>query len=137
MNATTRARPELPAHCDPAKRFIDILPARNGKRFSIEWFPHSDDYTPLAGYVVIYDAKSRTAYAVTEYPVTWGRGFQVTKVGGKGTDAAKESYGVECSKAKADERGEYDDRCECKGWMRWGHCKHADAVRSLILNGWI
>jgi hypothetical protein len=25
--------------------------------------------------------------------------------------------------------------CECKGFLRWGHCKHVDSVQSLITSG--
>jgi hypothetical protein len=126
MDATTTPAPP---------KWIDVLPERGGKRFTIEWQAHSDDYSPLAGFVVIEDAKTRTAYAVTESPDSPGRAFLFSKVGGKsaGTDPARESYVVRCVDTDAGPV----DVCECSGFRRWRWCKHTDTARTLILNRWL
>ena len=123
-------------------RFLDVLPVRGGKRQSLEWMPHDtppDDGAalPQAGFVVLTSDRDRTAYAVTEYPVSWGRGFVLTKIGGKGTDKTRECYDVQCSNAPRDEKGEYDDKCDCRGAVTHGSCRHQDAVRTLLINRWL
>src|SRR5438270_785365 len=34
-------------------------------------------------------------------------------------------------------RHRQDRRCDCRGFERWGHCKHVDALLCLIGNGWL
>lgn len=125
MNATTPTEPQ--------RECIDVLPIRGGKRMALTWIPHADDYTPLAGYAVISGERDRTGYAVTQFPAGTLLGFQFTKVGGKGTDKDRESYGVFCGK----DGDASKDHCECAGFARWKTCKHSDAARTLLINRWL
>jgi hypothetical protein len=131
-------RPELPAHCDPARRWLDVLPERDGHRLALEWFPFLDGHNPTAGIVRIDGPKDSTRYTVCEgaslYP---GREFVMAKYESKpgavtGTDKSAEWYC--CFVA---ERGAESDNCQCKGWQRWRHCRHLDSLRALIGNSWL
>jgi hypothetical protein len=64
------------------------------------------------------------------YPVpgcSFGRGFQVVKIGFTGSE---EEYQVNVG------GGPYDTHlCTCKGFERWGHCKHGDGMAALVKAG--
>lgn len=121
-----------PTEAQPAaKRCIDVLPVRGGKRQALEWLAHSSDFEHGEGFAIITSDRDRTAYAVSAAPDTSGLCFLFTKVGGKGTDKTRESYLIVC------DRDGTHGRCECKGWTKWGWCKHADTVESLVTNRWV
>ncbi len=123
----------MDATTTPAPKFYDVLPIRGGKRVALEWMPAAEDFTTLAGYCVLTSDRDRTGYSVSEFPVGWnGRGFQFTKVSGTGSDPTQESYSVFCGKGAPDH-----SQCECQGFLRWGWCKHSDAILTLIANEWI
>jgi hypothetical protein len=61
---------------------------------------------------------------LTEIPSDFGRRFQVEKVG---IDVTEGKYTVNVSEDKRS--------CECKGHLKWGHCKHADGLAALIAAG--
>jgi hypothetical protein len=63
-------------------------------------------------------------YFLTELPADFGRGFLVEKVG---IDRDTAKYHVNLD---GDRRS-----CECKGFLRHGHCKHADGIAALIAAG--
>jgi hypothetical protein len=130
----TRPRPALPAHCDPARRFLDVLPERDGARLAVEWFPFLDDANPTAGIVCIDGPRDRTRYSITETASHFpGREFCVAKfVSKSGTDKSAEWY---CCFVAA--RGAESDDCNCKGFRKWRHCKHVDCLRTLIANQWL
>lgn len=55
------------------------------------------------------------AYLLDEFVADWGRAFTVLNL------SNGEKYEVNvCPKA-----------CTCKGFLRWGHCKHSDALAAL------
>ncbi len=118
----------------PAQPLLEVLPERDGKRNAIRWFAATDDHTPQAGFVVIDTPDASTCYVVTEFPTVWpGRGFYLRKwVSRSGRDKDVEAYSVLCAKA-----GARADTCECRGFVRWSHCKHADAMRALVENRWV
>ncbi len=70
---------------------------------------------------------------MTELPCGWdGRAFRLIKPEGEpGTDAEADGYEVFVH------RGGQDHRCCCKGFERWGSCKHVLAALALIANGWV
>jgi hypothetical protein len=124
MDATTQITPQ---------RFLDVLPARaGGKRQALEWFPVVDDYGHGEGFVKLTSAHDTTTYAVSQHP---GDGpllaFVFTKIEGKGTDAGRTNYLLTCT------RNGNEVRCDCKGHMRHGTCRHADALETLFLNRWL
>jgi hypothetical protein len=58
----------------------------------------------------------RKAYYVERIsptPAITGRCWRLTQTSGVSYDVTEH---------------EGDVRCECKGYLRWGHCKHVDAV---------
>ena len=79
---------------------------------------------PSAGVVRITVGKDEADYFLTEIPADFGRGFQVEKVG---IDCAEAAYHVNLD---ADRR-----TCECQGFLRHEHCKHADGLAALIAAG--
>jgi hypothetical protein len=55
-------------------------------------------------------------------PVAWGgRGFSLEKADGTDT------YCVLLDGARS--------TCECLGFLRWGHCKHVEALAALVEGG--
>ncbi len=63
-------------------------------------------------------------YFLTIIPAEFGRGFLVEKVG-IDRDTAKYHVNIDADKKT----------CECKGFLRHGHCKHADGLAALIAAG--
>ena len=63
-------------------------------------------------------------YFLTIIPADFGRGFTVEKVG---LHANEPPYHVNI---------DGDNRtCDCKGFLRHGHCKHTDGLAALIAAG--
>jgi len=113
-----------------AEPLVDVLPERDGKRFTIRW--SRGPVYPDCGVVEIQSKRDATSYAVVSVPTSWsGRAFHFEKVAGAGTDAQEKGYDVfVCTDAR-------QSRCDCKGFARWGHCRHLDAAATLIANEWI
>ncbi len=114
--------------------FTEILPERKAsKRSAIDWRPNPDGaFDRVAGVLTVHTDRASAAYVVAEFPTDWpGRGLLLRKLTA-GTDPTAESYSVFCSA-----RGPAADQCECRGFAFAGHCKHADAVRALVANGWV
>ena len=63
-------------------------------------------------------------YLLTPIPADFGRGSQVEKIG---LDFDGSAYHVNLDGEKK--------ACECKGYLKWGHCKHADGLAALIAAG--
>jgi hypothetical protein len=76
------------------------------------------------GVVRITVGQEHADYFLTAIPADFGRGFRVEKVGLHENDPP---YHVNID---ADKR-----TCECKGFLRHGHCKHADGIAALIAAG--
>lgn len=113
-----------------ATTLTDVLPKHEGERLTLLWSPGS---LPGCGVAEIIGRKSGTTYTVNEFPTEWsGRAFRMEKLpGDAGTDASQEAYDLFCG---TDPR---QDRCGCRGFARWHHCKHLDAATTLIANGWL
>jgi hypothetical protein len=60
-------------------------------------------------------------YFLSRIPSDFGRGFLLEKIG------AEESYYVNIDGEKR--------TCECKGFLRHSHCKHADGLAALLAAG--
>ncbi|MBP3954950.1 hypothetical protein J8F10_06600 [Gemmata sp. G18] len=109
--------------------YTDLLPKHEGPQMTLLWSP---GIIPGCGVVEIRGKRDATTYAVVELPTDWnGRAFRLEKVAGEGTDATEEVYSVFCSNDRR------QHRCECRGFSRWHHCKHIDAVTTIIANGWL
>jgi hypothetical protein len=76
------------------------------------------------GIVRITIGTEHADYFLTELPADFGRGFTVEKIGLHENDPP---YHVNID---ADKR-----TCECKGFLRHGHCKHSDGLAALIAAG--
>jgi hypothetical protein len=63
-------------------------------------------------------------YFLTEIPSDFGRGFRVEKIG---LECQEGAYHVNLDGG--------NKTCECKGHLKWGHCKHADGLAALVAAG--
>jgi hypothetical protein len=73
------------------------------------------------------NTKDIATYRLVEFRNALGRAFRLAKIAG-GTDAEADNYDVLIDPAG-------HDSCECRGFLRHGHCKHVSAVRSLLAEG--
>ena len=69
--------------------------------------------------VVITVGKASASYHVRPIPSDFGTAYAVEKSGG----VAAEVYHVNLAPD--------GHTCECKGFARWNHCKHADGLAAL------
>src|SRR5262245_45236552 len=69
-------------------------------------------------------------YWLRVVPSNFGEAFQLTKIipTGNGPAELGEVYFVLFE-------SEFSASCECKGFLRWGHCKHLDSLKALRLAG--
>ena len=76
------------------------------------------------GVLEIRVGTQQTLYFLSEVPSDFGRGFRLEKFEAAGA----ETYHVHLAT---------DGRhgCECKGFLRWGHCKHSDGLAALVKAG--
>ena len=110
MDTTTATRPAR-------QRKPRSKPARS---IRLEVRPEGDGL----GIVRITVGSAYADYFLTLIPADFGRGFKVEKIGLHENDPP---YHVHID---ADKRS-----CECKGFLRHGHCKHADGIAALIAAG--
>jgi hypothetical protein len=73
--------------------------------------------------------KESADYYVRELPAADGRGFEVEKIDLQVALEDRTAYHVYLA-ANGQDRS-----CECRGFCRWGHCKHSDGLSALIANG--
>jgi len=81
----------------------------------------------------ILDGKGKgniAEYLITEFVVEGGRAFRFEKLKG-GTDREAASYDVFIADERTADAGLAFDSCECRGFLRHGHCKHHDAARAI------
>jgi hypothetical protein len=76
------------------------------------------------GVVKITVGKETAAYFITLLEADFGRAVRLEKIDPTG---AAEKYDVHLD---GDKRS-----CECKGFLRWSHCKHVDGVAALVAAG--
>lgn len=105
--------------------FTATLPARkSSKGTEIKFTAGANAGT---GLLEIGSKRAVTEYLVVEFAADGGRGFRLAKVT-PGTDAEADGYDVFACGTSA-------PKCECRGAIRWGSCKHADAVAELLASG--
>src|SRR5262245_31777408 len=65
-----------------------------------------------------------TDYLLQLVPSNFGEAFQLTKLETVGDGPAErgEVYHVLFE-------DQHNQTCECKGFLRWGHCKHLDSIK--------
>ena len=68
--------------------------------------------------------QSETHYHLTEMACDWGRGFEVRKFSTGGSTV----YHVHIDPSLG-------DSCDCRGFIRHGHCKHRDCLAELVRRG--
>ena len=108
--------------------FTATLPATNASPVNAVGF---DQTGPGRGTAIVDQKRAIGEYAITEFRADGGRGFRFAKLEG-GTDKPATGYTVFLA---ADQSWEFDS-CECKGSLRHGRCKHVEAARAILENGW-
>lgn len=106
--------------------FTATLPARKSSKngTAIKFTAGANAGT---GLLVLGAGRTAAEYLVVEFAADGGRGFRLAKVTA-GTDAEADGYDVFAC-------GTFAPRCECKGYLFTGACKHSDAVAMLIGDG--
>lgn len=110
-------------------QFTELLPATKSEQHgALLWEPSTDnEFSPVAGVLTLTGKRCHCRYTVQEFTADMGRGFMLFKTG-HGSDETEERYAV-----LAGPHGV--TLCECKGFHFAGHCKHTEAVKTLIANG--
>jgi len=112
--------------------FIELLPpTKTAPKSGIRWTPGASG----KGLLSIEAPRKCACYAVCEFPTTWaGRAFHFECFGGQSDrDSLTEGYDVFFA------RNPRETRCDCKGFAfgKGKPCKHIEAVRAIIENGWM
>ncbi|HEY2908670.1 MAG TPA: hypothetical protein VGI99_00400 [Gemmataceae bacterium] len=71
-------------------------------------------------------------YAIVEFHADGGRGFRISNRAG-GADA----YAVFLPFEELADSGMAFESCDCRGFERFGHCKHIAAIRAIVDRGLI
>src|SRR5262249_45363479 len=80
--------------------------------------------TGCNGVLRISSGKLVQLYFVDRVPTDWGEGCALEKVGGEDAGAV---YHIHLT--------DEGHTCDCPGFLRWNHCKHADGVAVLKSRG--
>lgn len=105
--------------------YIDKLPETKSSRHNRVAYTPCES-APGAGVLTIGTDRGATEYALVEQDTDWsGRSFALVKIGADGDEP--EQYSVFC--------GLPHMLCDCRGFERWGGCKHVEAVVALVKNG--
>jgi hypothetical protein len=73
-----------------------------------------------AGVVRIHQGKEEDSYLLEPFAADFGRAFRLVKEDG-------EAYHVNLNGRQSS--------CECKGFLRWHHCKHVEGLQALVSHG--
>lgn len=122
------SQPEPESHHDHLLRQLGRYEELHGPQHLLPALRHIRD---AAGVLSISAGKTWAQYAAVSFAADEGRGFHLAKITA-GTDGEAESYDVFCSAA-----GPAGDSCECKAWLYRQTCKHRDACRAVLANGWM
>lgn len=108
--------------------FTELLPATKSEQHAaFTWEPATDNAaSPVAGVITISGKRSWCRYRLEEFPADCGRGFMFLKLA-DGTDETESHYS--CLLAADGQHA-----CECKGFIRHGHCKHIASLIELATN---
>ncbi|WP_439627610.1 SWIM zinc finger family protein [Gemmata sp.] len=112
--------------------YTELLPpTKSAPRSGIRWTPVG----PGTGLLIIEKPRVMATYAVREFQTPWpGRAFRFDCRGGQ-TDAEGAADGYDVF---VPHRGT-EWRCDCKGFSygKGRPCKHVEAVRAILANGWM
>jgi hypothetical protein len=112
--------------------FTELLPpTKSDAHPGILWTP---GIVPGTGELVIQGDRSYARYRVADIATPWhGTAARFVKLT-EGTDREAEAYDVFVA---APGSRDYD-RCDCRGFERFGHCKHTAALRCIAVeNPWL
>ncbi|QDU24039.1 hypothetical protein [Urbifossiella limnaea] len=129
---TSYATETTPVQPAAALTFTEVLPAAPGVRpAALRWTPGRMVGTGLLC-IQTPAGRCNCEYLAVELPGGDGRGGRAALFAKTtpGSDAEADSYTATVSR---DGRG----GCECRGFLRHGHCKHEAALRALLANGWM
>ncbi len=84
-------------------------------------------YNRLTGILHITDARGETGYYLDRIDCSYAPAFRLTKIVTEGVEAGAESYDV----LLATEGGS----CHCRGFLRYGRCRHVASLQCLLSRG--
>ncbi len=110
--------------------YTDLLPAtKSEKHGALTWEPAADSRaSAIAGVLTLTGTRNHCRYRVTGFAADMpGRAFVLVKIDA-GTDKTEGRYSCLVANRGA-------SRCECKGFARFGHCRHLAALTELVAAG--
>jgi hypothetical protein len=98
----------------------------------LRWERHSEATASAPGILTVWSGRCVCSYYVTaeRTPLGWYWCWDKVHGAGAGSDEEAESYDVLVADVEA------ASSCECKGFYRWGACKHLAASKSLKPEDW-
>jgi hypothetical protein len=79
--------------------------------------------------VLIMLGRQQTGYYLEPLPADFGLAFRFEKFSTCRIEGEPDGYDVLLNQPGGGQS------CECKGFLRWGHCKHIDTILDLVRQG--
>ena len=90
---------------------------------SLRWLSRDEKGNGIIEMRLTFEKRSEIhRYFLTRLTSDFGTAFRLEKIGVDGCCHAEEVYHVAVGTRNI---------CECKGYLRWGHCKHVDACTAI------
>lgn len=90
---------------------------------SLHWLAKLDNGNGIVEMRLTFEKRTEIhRYFLTRLPSDYGVAYRLEKIGDDASVEGGERYDVNVSARPT---------CECKGFLRWGHCKHVDACTAI------
>jgi hypothetical protein len=111
------------------EKHVEVLPEQASQKSEMTWVP----VAPAVGVLRIDTTRTSVTYRVEELPAPDGRAFRFSKTDKAAGDPEGDDYTPFVGRVTR------LDTCDCRGFIfgRGKPCKHVNAARALILNGWV
>ena len=91
---------------------------------SLHWLARLEDGNGIVEMRLTFEKRTEIhRYFITRLTSDYGTAFRLEKIGDDASVEGGEVYSVCIDGTRS--------TCECKGYLRWGHCKHVDACTAI------